>query len=190
MIFGFLINDFTNFSPGYRLVAGKMRRMNLNKNNGSLSSRAPDNFTKFWAMHFRVYFIIQHKQLNTRKCLSPNLLQIKIYVQFCYFNVMVFTYNALLTNSRYRPSTFLMKKRRGWGKKLKHKKWWMRYIFKFNLYFCILWVIFQHNLPKKNPTKTKTKQNRWRATKLLNIAKEHLIFNSLYLTERSIKLVI
>lgn len=87
------------------------------KNNGSLSSRAPDNFTKFWAMHFRVYFIIQHKQLNTRKCLSPNLLQIKMYVQFCYFNVMVFTYNALLTNSRYRPSTFLMKKRRGWGQK-------------------------------------------------------------------------
>lgn len=157
MIFGFLINDFTNFSPGYRLVAGKMRHRNLNKNNGSLSSRAPDNFTKFWAMHFRVYFIIQHKQLNTRKCLSPNLLQIKMYVQFCYFNVMVFTYNALLTNLRYRPSTFLMKKRRGWGKKLNHQKWWMRYIFKFNLYFCILWVIFQHNFPKKQkPKQSKT----------------------------------
>lgn len=156
VIFGFLINDFTNFSLGYRLVAGKMRRRILNKNNGSLSSRAPDNFTKFWAMHFRVYFIIQHKQLNTRKCLSPNLLQIKMYVQFCYVNVMVFTYNALLTNSRYRPSTFLMKKRRGWGKKLNHQKWWMRYIFKFNLYFCILWVIFQLNLPKnKNQNKAK-----------------------------------
>lgn len=113
----FLDKWFYKLFPRYRLVAGKMRPRNLNKNNGSLSSRAPDNFTKFWAMHFRVYFIIQHKQLNTRKCLSPNLLQIKMYVQFCYFNVMVFTYNALLTNSRYRHSTFSMKKRRGWGQK-------------------------------------------------------------------------
>lgn len=156
VIFGFLINDFTNFSPGNRLVAGKMRRMNLNKNNGSLSSRAPDNFTKFWAMHFRVYFIIQHKQLNTRKCLSPNLLQIKMYVQFCYFNVMVFTYNALLTNSRYRPSTFLMKKKEGVGAKnltIKNDGWG---IFLNSIYiFVFFWVIFQHNLPKKPQQKPK-----------------------------------
>lgn len=141
VIFGFLINDFTNFSTGYRLVAGKMRRRNWNKNNGSLSSRAPDNFTKFWAMHFRVYFIIQHKQLNTRKCLSPNLLQIKLYVQSWYSNVMVFTYNALLTNSRYRPNTFLMKKGKGGGRaknlNIKNDEWG---IFLNHFYFCILWV--------------------------------------------------
>lgn len=180
MIFGFLINDFINFSPGYRLVAGKMRRMNLNKNNGSLSSRAPDNFTKFWAMHFRVYFIIQHKQLNTRKCLSPNLLQIKMYVQFCYFNVMVFNYNALLTNSRYRPSTFLMKKKEGVGAKnfnIKNDGWG---IFLNSIYIFVFFELYSNIIYQKNPPKTKTKQNRWRATKLLNIAKEHLIFNSLF----------
>lgn len=169
MIFGFLINDFTNFSPGYRLVAGKMRHRNLNKNNGSLSSRAPDNFTKFWAMHFRVYFIIQHKQLNTRKCLSPNLLQIKMYVQFCYSNVMVFTYNALLTNSRYRPSTFLMKKRRGWGQKtlnIRNDGWG---IFLNSIYIFVFFELYSSLIYQK--TKTKTKQNKWKATKLLNIEK-------------------
>lgn len=177
MIFGFLINDFTNFSPGYRLVAGKMRPRNLNKNNGSLSSRAPDNFTKFWVMHFRVYFNIQHKQLNTRKCLSPNLLQIKMYVQFCYFNVMVFTYNALLTNLRYRPSTFLMKKGGGGAKNLtiKNDGWG---IFLNSIYIFVFFELYSNLIYQK--TKTKTKQNRWKATKLLNIEKEHLIFNSLF----------
>lgn len=155
VIFGFLINDFTNFSPGCRLVAGKMRRRNLNKNNGSLSSRAPDNFTKFWAMHFRVYFIIQHKQLNTRKCLSPNLLQIKMYtyVQFCYFNVMVFTYNALLTNSRYRHSTFLMKKKEGVGAKnfnIKNDGWG---IFLNSIYIFVFFELYSNIIYQKNPNK-------------------------------------
>lgn len=162
----------------FPLVIGWLRRMNLNKNNGSLSSRAPDNFTKFWAMHFRVYFIIQHKQLNTRKCLSPNLLQIKMYVQFCYSNVMVFTYNALLTNSRYRPSTFLMKKRRGWGQKTSTSKNDGWGIFLNSIYIFVFFELYSYIIYQK--TKTKTKQNRWRATKLLNIAKEHLIFNSLF----------
>lgn len=159
VIFGFLINDFTNFSPGYRLVAGKMRHRNLNKNNGSLSSRAPDNFTKFWAMHFRVYFIIQHKQLNTRKCLSPNLLQIKMYVQFCYSNVMVFTYNALLTNSRYRPSTFLMKKRRGWGQKnlnIKNDGWG---IFLNSIYIFVFFELYSNIIYQKK-TQQKPKQSK------------------------------
>lgn len=148
------------------------------KNNGSLSSRAPDNFTKFWAMHFRVYFIIQHKQLNTRKCLSPNLLQIKMYVQFCYVNVMVFTYNALLTNSRYRPSTFLMKKKEGVGAKnltIKNDGWG---IFLNSIYIFVFFELYSNLIYQK--TKTKTKQNRWKTTKLLNIEKEHLIFNSLF----------
>lgn len=158
MIFGFLINDFTNFSTGYRLVAGKMRRRNWKKNNGSLSSRAPDNFTKFWAMHFRVYFIIQHKQLNTRKCLSPNLLQIKLYVQSWYSNVMVFTYNALLTNSRYRPNTFLMKKGKGGAKNLniKNDEWgiFLNHFFIFVFFELNPKVI--HQPPPLQKTKTKT----------------------------------
>lgn len=158
VIFGFLINDFTNFSPGYRMVAGKMRHRNLNKNNGSLSSRAPDNFTKFWAMHFRVYFIIQHKQLNTRKCLSPNLLQIKMYVQFCYSNVMVFTYNALLTNSRYRHSTFLMKKGRGWGQKnlnIRNDGWG---IFLNSIYIFVFFELYSNIIFQKNKNQNKAKQ--------------------------------
>lgn len=163
MIFGFLINDFTNFSPGNRLVAGKMRRMNLNKNNGSLSSRAPDNFTKFWAMHFRVYFIIQHKQLNTRKCLSPNLLLIKMYVQFCYFNVMVFTYNALLTNSRYRPSTFLMKKKEGVGAKnltIKNDGWG---IFLNSIYIFVFFELYSNIIYQKNPNKNQNKAKQMKS---------------------------
>lgn len=71
-----------------------------------------------------------------------------------------------------------MKKKEGVGAKnlnIKNDGWG---IFLNSIYIFVFFELYSNLIYQK--TKTKTKQNRWKATKLLNIAKEHLIFNSLF----------
>lgn len=76
--------------------------------------------------------------------------------------LMVFTYNALLTNSRYRPSTFLMKKGGGGAKNLtiKNDGWG---IFLNSIYIFVFFELYSNIIYQKNPNKNQNKAKQMKS---------------------------